>query len=997
MKYLDLLIISVFYIFAMFYPVSASIIHVPGDQPTIQAGIDAASDGDTVLIADGTYTGEGNRGIDFNGKAVEVASENGADHCIIDAQYSDRCFVFQDGETMNSVIDGISIRNGYMEFGGGIHCSNNSSPAIRNCVIYENTALRQGAGIYCTNSSPFLSYCIIRQNSLKGRYSADFVEGVGFYCESSVPVIKNCKFSENRASQLNSVGGGIYSIDSLIILNTCIIESNYVKSSAGVELSYSAGSISNCFFIENCCDSGNGGGIACRDSTEIEISNCLIADNHGAFSGGGIHCISSDAFIYQCTIINNETSGTGGGIHCDGDSGPTIENCIIACNTADYTGGGIECSTLEPHTISNCWIYGNSSMNYGGGIYCQSQNATVITECVIENNYAKKEGGGIWASRDSPVIIGGTEGSGNYFIDNWSPAGADLFCSGYHGDAVNARYNRFAGFCRSDYYVSPPGFFDVEGCISDLTPITDQAYASPWGDDENDGASWDTAFRTVTRAVKSVWGTHSHPVTIHIAPGTYSETSSGERFPLPMQNYVTLKGENRNSVTLRSEDQDVVLYCRNDTHFMVNEIELVGGESYYYEAVVFMNESSAVISGCNVTTSNPAYGQGIYVRYSDAFITDCFIHDFTGHYDEAGIKINESSAVISDCIIADNSALEVNTYGGGIGSSNFDEDLYVTIDNCLIVNNYAYRGGGIFLGWGNYSIRNCTIASNSAYGLMSGGGICLSGAYSAEVTDCIVWYNSPGGIWGSANATYSDIQGGYSGEGNIQELPRFLTGPLGDYYLRSVETGQAYDSPCIDAGSDHASQICYETAFFTDETGITRSMVCLDELTTRIDSITDSGIVDMGYHYPPFTPSPTPAPTDTPSPPTVTPVWPEIGVRLEMPDDYFSPGDTCGLDAWIYNSTGAPIDRTPFFAVLSAGGEFWFWDDWTGEIDFVSIYVPTGRSLIQIIAPFDWPDTGGSSAQNLTFFAAMTDMEMNQVLGGDQGIGIWNFGYGPRR
>ena len=62
------------------------IIYVPGDQPTIQAGINAASDGDTVLVADGTYTGDGTRDIDFGGKAIILQSQNGAENCIIDCE-----------------------------------------------------------------------------------------------------------------------------------------------------------------------------------------------------------------------------------------------------------------------------------------------------------------------------------------------------------------------------------------------------------------------------------------------------------------------------------------------------------------------------------------------------------------------------------------------------------------------------------------------------------------------------------------------------------------------------------------------------------------------------------------------------------------------------------------------------------------------------------------------------------------------------------------------
>lgn len=65
-------------------PLFAATIHVPFDQPTIQAGIDAAVAGDIVVVADGTYTGPGNKDLDFKGKAITVRSLNGPQNCILD-------------------------------------------------------------------------------------------------------------------------------------------------------------------------------------------------------------------------------------------------------------------------------------------------------------------------------------------------------------------------------------------------------------------------------------------------------------------------------------------------------------------------------------------------------------------------------------------------------------------------------------------------------------------------------------------------------------------------------------------------------------------------------------------------------------------------------------------------------------------------------------------------------------------------------------------------
>ena len=118
-------------------------LRVPSQYSTIQAGINAAVNGDTVLVADGTYTGEGNKNLDFGGRAIVVMSENGPDSCVIDCERAGRGFYFHSNETRNSVVQGFTIIHGYVSstplpsyFGGGIYCGN-SSPTIARCYILE--------------------------------------------------------------------------------------------------------------------------------------------------------------------------------------------------------------------------------------------------------------------------------------------------------------------------------------------------------------------------------------------------------------------------------------------------------------------------------------------------------------------------------------------------------------------------------------------------------------------------------------------------------------------------------------------------------------------------------------------------------------------------------------------------------------------------------------------------------------------------------------------
>ena len=121
----------------------AGIINVPFQYSTIQAGVNAAGAGDTVLVAAGTYTGSGNKNIELPQQPIVVISGSGPEDCIIDCENQGRGFYIPYGEPNTVIIDGFTIYRGYPSnpatppyhhLGGGILCYN-SSPTIRNCII----------------------------------------------------------------------------------------------------------------------------------------------------------------------------------------------------------------------------------------------------------------------------------------------------------------------------------------------------------------------------------------------------------------------------------------------------------------------------------------------------------------------------------------------------------------------------------------------------------------------------------------------------------------------------------------------------------------------------------------------------------------------------------------------------------------------------------------------------------------------------------------------
>jgi hypothetical protein len=292
---------------------------VPSEFPTIQAGINAAAVGDTVLVSPGTYTGDGNRDIDFDGKDVVLIGEEGPENTILNAEGTESSphRVFEFGASAGLVTSAARI-DGFTITGGRTVGSGGSNP---------------GAGILVIGS-PTISRCIIR-----GNWSGD-----------GGPV----EPSKAEASQRGCGFGGGIAIEN-----------------------YSPMRIEDCFIESNGADC-EGGAVMVFHSTDLVFERCVIADNRGK----GVWIAGGSCALVNCTLANSPGYSENGwdlfvgyapgtavrldrtivGTGCGGvyvNSGDSIEITCSLVDTAGIAGEGL-ISVSGPTVFANPLFCGSN-------------------------------------------------------------------------------------------------------------------------------------------------------------------------------------------------------------------------------------------------------------------------------------------------------------------------------------------------------------------------------------------------------------------------------------------------------------------------------------------------------------------------------------------------------------------------------------------------------------------------------------------------------------
>jgi len=285
---------------------------------TIQAGVDAAADGDEVVVAEGTYV----ENINFDGKNIVLRSTDPTDEAVvswtvIDGSDSGSVVTFRGLETSDCVLEGFTITNGQAKYGGGIN-GNGTGATIQYNIISQNcTRGVWGSGGGLADCNGLVQYNVIAHNR-----SAE--HGGGLYkCGGT---IQENVISSNRADYGGGYSGGTYPVNGTMRRN--MIRDNSARNNGG-GVDKCDGIIENNFFIGNTAEHTGGA---------ISNSNCR------------------EGVIRNNTVVGNSTESASGGAFsgCQG----TIVNCIFWGNTAAGSPANLSSCSRPTYSSFEAWLYG---------------------------------------------------------------------------------------------------------------------------------------------------------------------------------------------------------------------------------------------------------------------------------------------------------------------------------------------------------------------------------------------------------------------------------------------------------------------------------------------------------------------------------------------------------------------------------------------------------------------------------------------------------------
>ncbi len=355
----------------------AAVINVPADFATIQAAVDAATEGDEIVVAPGTYA----ESVSWTGRGLTLRSSAGPAVTIIDG--GDTQSVLSAGNISTSVvIDGFTITNGATNGGdgAGLVLTNVADGTIRNCIVSENVADNaSGGGAYLNAGTYTVENTTFINNRISGGGS-----GGGLYIEASTVSITGGLFSGNRNP--GGSGGGIEVLD----------------ESANV-------TITGVTFIDNSAEGGSGGAVDAVFGATLTVRSSTFTNNGiGEFTntfGGAIQ--AGDGTL---TVENSIFNGNGDSAISTGATGSITGSTFTENVAIGGSGAGISLTLIDQmFTISNSTFTGNiADGGSGAGILVSGNGgtgtATIVGCTFVDNSTPGGAGAGIRVDAASPTI-----------------------------------------------------------------------------------------------------------------------------------------------------------------------------------------------------------------------------------------------------------------------------------------------------------------------------------------------------------------------------------------------------------------------------------------------------------------------------------------------------------------------------------------------------------------------------------------------------------------
>lgn len=819
----------------------ATIINIPNDYPTIGQDIEAANNGDTILVELGIY----NENINYWGKNIILGSQfvssedtSYITNTVIKGDSNWSTVTFKNGEDIDTNTRSTVVVD---TFTGMKPIKIQVYPrAVFNFDILHAFLEQVESDLYVspegddTNSGQSPEEPLRTITAALTKITADSLNPHTIYLADGVysPSTNGEQYPLNMVNYVSLVGESEHGVildaeEQLRVL--------WFNQNRGITVSSLT------------VTGGRASGIFCSESSP-NLNNITIRDNRHYYNGGGISLSQSSPSMLNVTIRENRAYDIGGGgIDCGNNSNPTMENVVIINNSAFGSefylgnGGGIRCWGGSNPTLRNVTISGNTARANGSGIFLDESDLSVVNTIIWNASphdqpqeiYFSPSHGRSSITVSSSDIQGGvgsilTNNNGSVDWQDNNTSENPLFCEPDSGDYTLAENSPCAG---SGENGANMGAFEV-GCYASLVgQVESDLYVTPEGADTNSGKTSLEPLKTISYALAIIKADSLHPHTIFLENGTYSPSTNGEQFPLYLVDNVSLSGESESGVILDAEKSDCVLIIDGKKGVTIENMMITGGAAEgvigggvsCYDSnptlknlKIYQNSTSPAYHRFNPWTPYGAEGGGICLIRSNPRIVNVQVYENEASHNGGGISCFQSNPILENVVVSGNTAIGWDYfygYGGGIYCNQSNPSL----ENVIIYNNTTlYQGGGIHCHKSSPSLKNVTVTNNTVIDTSwyrGGGGISVASNSSPSLLNTILWNNiseihfDVQGDSSRITISYSDVEGGRDQvetndngtvdwqDGNISVDPLFCDPDSGDYNL-------AANSPCRGRGKN---------------------------------------------------------------------------------------------------------------------------------------------------------------------------------------------------